>query len=357
MILDIVRWGILGAASIARRHAVPAINAVPEARAVAVASRDINKAKAFAAELGIERAYGNYEALLGDTDIDAVYIPLPNHLHLQWIEKALQAGKHVLCEKPLGLQAVDVRLIMQWAQAAQRLVVEGVTSYFNPIHEQAAQLIKAGDVGELRFISISLGWSFADKPDDFRWRPEQGGGALYDIGGYCISTARRLAGREPEQVTAVARYRSESGRDDGRGAGDGPCAGDGRCVGHDHDVDTDMAVMLTFSHGLNALIDFSLLSAFRNEYTAIGSSGKLTVEMPFGNGAARRTIRLWDVRGGSAGKCAVDAHQMQAQFRAVSQAIASGGPSPLPLTESLANAVILDACRSSAQAGGCCVRL
>lgn len=326
--MEKVNWGILGTASIARRHAIPAMQAIPECCALAVASRDLAKAQTFASELGIPKAYGSYDQLLDDPEVEAVYIPLPNNMHLPWIQKATSAGKHVLCEKPLGLTPDEIRLAMQIAQNTNKLVVEGVTSYFHPIHNRAAELISKGTIGQLRFIRISLGWNLADKQNDFRWQPGQGGGALYDIGGYCISVARLLAGCEPQQVSAQAHYHPE------------------------HQVDTDMVITLTFPGSIFALIDFSLVTAFHNEYAAIGTAGKLVVENPFGNGAQQRTINICDLRGASTDQETFVDHQMRAQFAAVSQAIRQGNPSPLPLTESLANAMVMDACRQSALAGG-----
>ncbi|HHW09842.1 MAG TPA: Gfo/Idh/MocA family oxidoreductase [Firmicutes bacterium] len=331
--MEKVRWGILGTASIARRHAIPAIKLVPFAEVAAIASRDGSKAAAMAQEFGIPRAFAGYDELLAKADIDAVYIPLPNDMHLTWIEKAAAAGKHVLCEKPLGLNAEEVRRVMEIARKTGRYIVEGVTSYFNPLHRRVAELIAEGRIGEVRSIHINLGWSFRDKPGDFRWRKEQGGGALLDIGGYCVSTARRLAGAEPGWVSAAALFHPE------------------------HGVDTDMAMLLAFVNGVRAVIDFSLFSAYRNEYSVVGTTGRIKVENPFGNGAGTRRILLTDIGGAPALEEEVTAYQMKEQFATVSRCFLQGeAPSPT-LEESLANAMVLDACLQSAAADGAKVTL
>lgn len=323
---EIVRWGILGAASIARRQAIPAMQASPYAKAVAVGSRSIEKSKALAEELEIPKAYGSYDQVIEADDVDAVYIPLPNDQHLPWIERAARAGKHVLCEKPLGLSAREVQRAQEIATIYGVSVMEGVASYFHPIHRQAVEWIAQGCVGRVVVVRATLGWSFQGKPDDFRWQSRHGGGALFDLGGYLVSTARRLIGREPLRVSAWA----ENG-------------GDG--------VDANAGMMLVFPQA-TALLDCGLLSASRNQYEVIGHQGRIVVEQPFGNRVSARFIHLYNAAGELVQSQSFVANQFQLQIDAVSRALLAGEPLPIPLSESLANARVVDACREAIRTGG-----
>ena len=321
-----IRWGILGAASIARRQAIPAMQSSPYAKAVAVGSRSLEKAQALAKETGIAKAYGSYQEVIDADDVDAVYIPLPNDQHLPWIERAARAGKHVLCEKPLGLNAREVLRVQELAVTHGVSVMEGVSSYFHPIHRQAAEWIAQGLIGQVTIFRGSLGWSFQGKPEDFRWQSHHGGGALFDLGGYLISTARRLIGQEPTHVAAWAET-----------------AGDG--------VDANVGMMLRFPRAA-ALLDCGLLSASRNQYEVIGHLGKIVVEQPFGNRAAARTIHLFDASGELIRSSSLSANQFQHEIDAISQALLRGEAPPIPLSESLANARVVDACREAIRTGG-----
>lgn len=321
----VVRWGILGTASIARRQAVPAMQASPYARVQAVASRSLESAESFAKETGIPRAFGSYEELIEAEDVDAVYIPLPNDLHLPWIEKAARAGKHVLCEKPLGLSAREVEKVQAIAHSFGVQIMEGVSSYFHPVHHEAAKWIREGRIGELVFIRASLGWSLEDRPSDFRWQRAHGGGALLDLGGYLVATARLLTGAEPRSVMARSMT----------GAGG---------------VDLNTAAMLIFPHA-TALLDCGLLSASRNTYEVIGTKGRIAVDHPFGNRVSHRTLRWFDVKGELKDEVTFDADQFQREIDEVSRALLDGAPLPIPLSESLKNARILDAWKNSAETG------
>ena len=333
IIVKQVRWGILGTASIALRQAIPAISASKSGTVAAIASRSFERAARIARENGIPKAYGNYEALIEADDVDAVYIPLPNDLHLPWIERAARAGKDVLSEKPLGLSADEVRRAAAIAEETGRFIMEGVASYFNPIHHRAAELVRQGAVGELRFVRVSLGWSFAGRRDDYRWQKRHGGGGLLDIGGYCVLAARLMAGKEPVFVASRGTFDPETG------------------------IDTNMAIMLGFPGGVNALIDCGILSASRNYYEVVGTDGKIVVDSAFGNRAQRRAILVYDIQGNQVSEELVTAQQFEIQFETVSRHILEGKAPPFPLSESLADARIVDACMESALSDGTPVRL
>ncbi len=198
---DSVRWGILGTARIARRL-VPAMQASSNGQVVAIASRDVARARDFAREFNIPRAHAGYDTLLQDPDVDAVYIPLPNHLHNPWTIRALAAGKHVLCEKPLALSAAEAEEMAATAREHGRLLMEAMMYRFHPRIEKAVTLVRSGAIGVPRVVRSTFTFRFSD-PRDYRFSPEMGGGALMDVGVYCITAARLMLDAEP--VSAAAR--------------------------------------------------------------------------------------------------------------------------------------------------------
>ena len=197
-----VRWGVLGVAAIATGRFIPAMAQARHASLVAIASRGADRAAAAAREFGIPRHFGSYDALLEDADIDAVYIPLPNHLHVAWSVRALEAGKHVLCEKPLCLSAADV-VALQTARDRSARHIEEAFSYRNhPQWAKIGELLDAGAIGAPLAVQCTMAKQFHD-PDDIRNNPEQGGGALYDLGSYAISACGAVFGRAPRRVVVA----------------------------------------------------------------------------------------------------------------------------------------------------------
>jgi D-xylose 1-dehydrogenase (NADP+, D-xylono-1,5-lactone-forming) len=194
-----VQWGIMSTARINGQFLAGARMA-EDVEIAAVASRDLHTAERYAQEQRIERAYGGYEAMLADSDVEAVYISLPNSLHLEWTVRALQAGKHVLCEKPLGRRAVDVEAAFDVAQREGRRLMEAFMFRHNPQTHRLTELVAAGAVGRLRLVRAAFSFAAADAAD-VRLRTALDGGALMDVGCYCVSGARLIAG-EPERVTA-----------------------------------------------------------------------------------------------------------------------------------------------------------
>jgi predicted dehydrogenase len=205
-----VRFGVLGAAKIGRK-VIPGIESSAVCSVDAVASRDLGKAEAYAEELSIPRAYGSYEGLIADPDIDAVYNPLPNHMHAEWSIAAVRAGKHVLCEKPLAMNAVEAESIMRAASEADRYVVEAFMYRLHPSWVRVKELVDSGRIGELSNVQSFFSY-FNDDPDNIRNQVEAGGGALYDIGCYCINLSRFLYGSEPVVESATIQ-RDETGTD------------------------------------------------------------------------------------------------------------------------------------------------
>jgi len=197
-----IRWGVLGAAAIATQRTMPALNAAPSATLLALASRDAAKGRAAAESLGVPRLYVGYDELLADPDIDAVYVPLPNRLHFEWSVRALEAGKHVLCEKPLCLTAADVQQLCAVRDRTGRHIEEALGFRNHPQWAKVAGLLAAGAVGEVRSAHATMAKQFFD-PADIRNDLAAGGGALYDMGPYTIGACNLLFGRPPRRVVAA----------------------------------------------------------------------------------------------------------------------------------------------------------
>src|SRR5688572_18701387 len=195
-----IRWGVLSTAKIAREKVIPATQRSQFGAVTAIASRDLSRAKAVAAELGIEKAYGSYQELLSDRNVEAVYIPLPNHLHVPWSQRALKAGKHVLCEKPIGLSVAEAEMLAGAAAAHPKLkVMEAFMYRFHPQWQTARQLVQDGRIGQLRTIHTFFSY-YNDDPQNIRNQRDIGGGALMDIGCYAISLSRFIYDAEPQRV-------------------------------------------------------------------------------------------------------------------------------------------------------------
>jgi D-xylose 1-dehydrogenase (NADP+, D-xylono-1,5-lactone-forming) len=251
--VGITRWGILSTADI-NRLVIPGAHESPEVDLIAVASRDQGRAEAYARKWGIERAYGSYEALLEDPDVEAVYISLPNSLHCEWSIKALEAGKHVLCEKPLSKHPEDVEAAFDAADRAGRLLAEAFMWRHNPQAKRLKRLVDEGAIGELRLVRSAFSYSLYD-PENIRLRTELEGGALMDVGCYCISGSRLLGG-EPE-VAAGQQFVGPSG------------------------TDWLFTGLLRFPNDVLAIFDCGTAMPNRDELEAIGSEGSLFLDDPW----------------------------------------------------------------------------
>jgi predicted dehydrogenase len=210
--MEPVRWGILGAANIGVRKVIPAMQRGTRSRMVAIASRDLAKAQAAASELGIPRAYGSYEELLADPEIEAVYNPLPNHLHVPWTIRAAEAGKHVLCEKPIALSASEARRLLDVRARTGVQIGEAFMVRNHPQWLAVRELVAAGRIGQLRVVAGHFAY-FRRDPNDVRSVPEWGGGGLMDVGCYPITMSRWLFGEEPDAVIGIVDRDPELGVD------------------------------------------------------------------------------------------------------------------------------------------------
>jgi D-xylose 1-dehydrogenase (NADP+, D-xylono-1,5-lactone-forming) len=245
-----LRWGLLSTAKI-----TGALLNSGHGGIVAVASRSPERAEAFAREHGIERAHGSYEALLADPEVDAVYNPLPNSMHVDWSIRALEAGKHVLCEKPMSRHPEDVERAFDVADREGRVLMEAFMYRHNPQIARAQEIVASGAIGELRVIRAAFSWSHPD-PSDIRLFKDLEGGGLMDVGCYCVSGARTLAGAEPERVYAEQVI-----------------GGDG--------VDVRVVATLRFPGDVLAAIDCGLSYAAHDELEAIGEDGSVFLDDPW----------------------------------------------------------------------------
>jgi D-xylose 1-dehydrogenase (NADP+, D-xylono-1,5-lactone-forming) len=246
-----IRWGIMGCARIARSGLIPGIKASSTGSLVGLGSRDGANARAWGQEFGIPRVHGSYQVLVDDREIDAVYIPLPNELHKPWVIAAADAGKHVLCEKPLALDATEAREMVDHCRERGVILMEAFMWRHQPRTRDVLNRVLSGAIGELRLIRSSH--SFSIDPGDWRLDQARGGGALWDVGCYGVSTARLFAGEEPKSCRAMAHF-GETG------------------------VDVTLTALLEFSRGLIATIDCSFEQPRRGHYELVGSKG--TIDVP-----------------------------------------------------------------------------
>jgi predicted dehydrogenase len=252
-----IAWGILGCARIAERALIPAVRKAANAELFGIAARDERRAREWADRFGIPKSYPDYAALLDDPGIEAVYIPLPNHLHAEWAIRAAEAGKHVLCEKPLALTEGEARAMFGAAQTAGVLLMEAFMYRFHPRFERALEMVRAGEIGEILTFRSAFTFLFTSGREDYRWSPEMGGGALYDVGCYPVSAARTVFGGEPVSVFARARFHPECG------------------------IDLATSLLVEFSEGRQALLDCAFDTPFQSWIEIAGTNGRIALPRAF----------------------------------------------------------------------------
>ncbi|HSF65589.1 MAG TPA: Gfo/Idh/MocA family oxidoreductase, partial [Paracoccaceae bacterium] len=209
--MDTIRWGILGASKFAREHMAPAIRLAGNADLVAIATSEAARSAPFAAIAPGLRVHASYDALLSDPGVDAVYVPLPNHLHVDWTLRAIAAGKHVLTEKPIALRAEEIDRLIAARDASGLQVAEAYMIVHHPQWQRARALVAEGAIGPLRHVDAAFSYDNRTDPGNIRNRPETGGGGIRDIGVYTYGSARFVTGAEPAEVQA--RIRWENGVD------------------------------------------------------------------------------------------------------------------------------------------------
>lgn len=313
-----LRIGVMSTAHIGVRHVIPAMQTAARCDVVAIASRDAERARAVAADFGIPKAHGSYEALLADEGVDAVYIPLPNHLHAEWTIAAAEAGKHVLCEKPLGISSVEAREMIDACRNGGVTLMEAFMYRLHPSWVAVREMVASGRVGSLVAVQSWFSY-FNDDPENIRNVAAYGGGALLDIGCYCINQSRMLLGGEPVAVSAAQKRDPHSG------------------------VDVLTSGLLEFEKGVAAFTCCTRCQADQRVHI-YGTDGRISVEVPF-NIPADRPTRVFLTAGAGATTETftfgpVDKYVIQAEeFTA---AVLDGTEVPIPPADSVANLEVIE---------------
>lgn len=325
-----VRWGVLGVAKIAVEKVIPAMQRGEVSDVAAIASRDLAKARAAADQLGIFRAYGSYEELLADSTIEAIYNPLPNELHVPWTLRALEAGKHVLCEKPVALDAAEARLLIDARARSQKLVAEAFMVRFHPQWRRARDLVEAGSIGVPRAIQTFFSYRLLD-PGNVRNRPP-GGGGLYDIGCYAVLTARFIFASEPTRAIATL---------------------DG-----DPNFQTDRlaSAILEFPGGRHLTFSAATQLSGHQRVTIVGEGGRIEIGIPFNAPPDRPTTIVVDTGadlfgGGARVEEFPVCDQYTLQGDAFSCAVLGRAPLEFEVEDAVANMRVIDALFRSAERG------
>ena len=329
-----LRWGVLSTADIARKKWIPGVRRSPAGRGeiVAIGSRDAESALRAATELSIPRAHGSYEALLADPEVDAVYIPLPNHLHLEWTLAAVRAGKHVLCEKPLALSAADAQRMVDAADAAGVHLMEAFMYRLHPSWLGVREVVASGRIGALQSIQSWFSY-YNDDAGNIRNIRAAGGGALFDIGCYCINLSRMLFGAEPERVEASIVRDAASG------------------------VDIVTSALLVFPGGGTATFTCSIRAESDQRVHVYGTEGHVSVGIPF-NIPPELPTHLFVTQGGDP---PVAPHVERRTFEpadpygveadAFAAAVLDGAPLPTPPADAVANLRVIERIVDAAEGG------
>jgi predicted dehydrogenase len=329
-----LRWGVLSTADIGRRKWIPGVRRAPEQRGevVAIASRDAGVARQVADELDIPRAHGSYEALLADPEVDAVYIPLPNHLHLEWTIAAARAGKHILCEKPLALTSADAERMVAAADGAGVRLMEAFMYRLHPSWRAVRELVASGRIGRLQGVQSWFSY-WNDDPANIRNRADAGGGALMDIGCYSINLSRMLFGAEPERVEASIV------RDPAMG------------------IDVVTSALLVFPGGGTATFTCSTRAETDQRVHIYGTEARISVGIPF-NIPPDRETQVFLTHGGEPPVApntetltfpVADPYGVEAD--AFAAAILDGTPLPTPASDAVANMRVIEQVFAAADRG------
>jgi predicted dehydrogenase len=317
-----IRWGVLSTAKIGIEKVIPALQRGEFCDVVAIASRDVERAAQAAAALGIVTAYGSYEELLADANVDAIYNPLPNHLHVPWSIKALEAGKHVLCEKPIGLSADEgQQLVAAGARFPQQKLMEAFMYRHHPQWQRARQIVGGGGVGELRTIQSFFSYHNVD-PANIRNTAGIGGGGLMDIGCYNISLSRFLFDAEPRRVIGVVEY--------------------------DPQFETDRLAsgIMEFDGGTASFTCSTQLAPYQR-VNIFGTTGRVEIEIPF-NAPSEEPCKIWHQKGDTIEEIRfVICNQYTIQGDLFARAILDDTPVPTPISDAVANMRVIEAIRAS----------
>ena len=325
-----IRWGVLGVAGIAVKKVIPAMQKGARSEIVAIASRELAKARQAAAQLNIPNAYGSYEKLLADPAVDAIYNPLPNHLHVPWSIKAARAGKHVLCEKPIALSVEQTAELIETRNATRVKIGEAFMVRTHPQWLRARDIVMGGGVGELKAVTSTFSY-FNRDPNNIRNIVAVGGGAIMDIGCYPITMSRFLFGREPSRVIGF--------------------------IERDPDMGTDRltSALLDFAPGHATFTCSTQMVPFQT-MQILGTKGRLEIEVPYNIPPDRPSCLFLDDGSELAGRSAeveecIEMDQYTIQGDEFSRAIQEDGEVPVPLEDALRNMAVIEALFRSAGTG------
>ncbi len=319
-----LRWGILSTAKIGRLKVIPAMQQSLYCEITAIASRDQAKAQSTAGQLNIPKAYGSDEDLLADPEIDAVYIPVPNHLHVPLSIKSLEAGKHVLCEKPIGLTAAEGKMLLAESRKYPGLkIMEAFMYRFHPQWVQTVKMVREGKIGTLRTIHSIFSYYNMDA-DNIRNKADIGGGGLMDIGCYCISLSRFLFGEMPKRVSGVVEYDDK------------------------FKTDRFASGILDFHQGTSTFTCSTQLTPYQR-VNIFGTKGRIEIEIPF-NAPPDRPTRLWYAHEGKSDKIEFDiCDQYTIQGDRFARSVMDKTPVPIPLEDAVENMQVIEALIDSAK--------
>ena len=313
-----VRWGVLSTSNFAQTKVIPAMLKAEHTELVAIASRDLAKAQAAAQKFGLPKAYGSYEELLADPEIDVIYNPMPNHQHVPWSIKALEAGKHVLCEKPVGLNSAEAEKLLAASKQHPNLkVMEAFMYRLHPQWIRAKEIVKAGGIGELKTIQSFFSY-FNNDGNNIRNQADIGGGGMMDIGCYNISFSRFIFDAEPNRVIGILE--------------------------RDPNFHTDRIAsgILDFGNGTATFTCSTQLTSYQR-CNIFGTEGRLEIEIPV-NAPPDKPCRIWHQRGAEIEEINFDiCDQYILETDAMSQAVLNDTPVPTPLEDAVANMKIIEA--------------
>lgn len=321
-----IKWGILSTAKIGMVKVIPGLQKSDLCEVVAISSRGAGKAQAAAEKLGLRKAYDSYDAMLSDPEIEAIYNPLPNHLHVPWTKKAIEAGKHVLCEKPVALDADEAKSLLNVLNKNSEVkVMEAFMYRFHPQWIKAKELVKSGEIGEVKTLQSFFSY-FNDDPRNIRNMPDIGGGGLMDIGCYCISFGRFIFDAEPHRVVGLMEY--------------DPVLR----------VDRLASGILDFTGGKSSTFTCSTQLMPFQRCVIFGTDGYIEIEIPV-NAPPDQPTRLWLVT--KSGRKEIEfeiCDQYTAQGTAFAKAILDNTEVPTPLVDAVNNMRVIDGVVESARA-------
>jgi len=321
-----VNWGILGCAGIAEKAFIPAVRESRNGVLAGIAARDVSRAGDWADRYGFLKSHRTYRELVEDPAIDAIYNPLPNDLHAEWSIRAMRAGKHVLCEKPMAMNAPEVRAMIGAAESGGVLLMEGFMYKFHPQMETALALIREGKIGQVQTVHSSFTFHFERDGANYRWFPAMGGGALYDVGCYTLSVARLVFGAEPVSAFAAARIDPATG------------------------VDMTTVALLEFPGGRFAQCDSSFESQFQSRLLAVGTEGTLALDRAFSAKEFDTAIEV--VKGDRTEVVRIPrANMFTLMVEHFGDAVLEKTPLRYPAGDALDNMHVIDACFESVRTG------